>query len=207
MWRHQVTNFSMSRDTNQHKIYWSLIQPYSLKEGVNYIFIFPLLTLKFPSTFFPPSNKFYPQFNKGIYYYYYRIIFRDVIIPDDEEEMRGGSDQCRSRWGMKRPAQVRPNSNSGGVAERVADAMPNNKTETPAPCRHAFLFPSANVLRRSKVLRNRPTKLKRIMILNFHFVPILEYVSGNLNGKYVMGIFLANFSNLHHLLGNSIMLY
>lgn len=57
--------------------------------------------------------------------------------------------------------------------KRVADAMPNNKTGTFASCRHAFLFPPLrNVLRRSKVLR--PTKLKRIMILNFHFVLILR---------------------------------
>lgn len=90
---------------------------------------------------------------------------------------------------MKRAAQVAHSHSSQVGGERVADAMPNNKTETLAPCRHAFLFPSANVLRRSKVLRNRPTKLKRIMILNFHFVPILDDVTRNLNENMSWGIF------------------
>lgn len=52
-----------------------------------------------------------------------------------------------------------------------------------------FASELANVLRRSKVLRNRSTKLKRIMILNFHFVPILDYVTGKLNVRVCHGEF------------------
>lgn len=45
----------------------------------------------------------------------------------------------RARRAVKGTAQV-AHWDSGRVPKRVADAMPNNKTETPARCRHAFLF-------------------------------------------------------------------
>lgn len=94
---------------------------------------------------------------------------------------------------MKRDVQVAHSHSSQEEGKQVADAMPNNKTGTPKSCRHAFLFPfvreRANVLKRSKVLRNRSTKLKRIMILNFHFVPILDYVTRNSKVYMSWGIF------------------
>lgn len=75
---------------------------------------------------------------------------------------------------MKKTAQV-AHSDSGLVRKQVADAMPNNKALAP---RFAFVVlhfysPPANVLRRSGGIKGTATtELKRIMILNFHFVPI-----------------------------------